>query len=311
MGKKEKPDIHFVPPPNRGQLELPIAREVTDDRNANLGGRSFYFFDLDDNVLFLSTPTFLFHKETGKEVEISSAEYAKIQKQIGQTGPYRDYRVDFCNRTGSFRRFRDQDHSLIKKMLGKRQGFIEDLARALGYPDFHWKGPSWSCFYHAVLNQRPLSLITARGHHPSTLSEGMRLLVKEKYLPQEPNYLSLFPVSHPEIRRSLGDVQLEKSVPELKRAAIRESVEKAIEIYGMNPHHRFGMSDDDPHNIDLIVTEMKALKRKHEEMSFFVIETQGGNLVKWEVYSDHVEATLCAKVQEISIFEQLPLFKQE
>jgi hypothetical protein len=146
----------------KGQLELPIDRELVQDRNAQKGGRSFYFFDFDDNVAFLATPAFIFHKDTGAELKLSSGEYAQVHRHVGKSGIYQDYQVDFCDRTGTFRCFRDQDISEIERLTGRRQMFIEDLAAALGFPDFQWKGPSWSCFYHATLNQRPVSVITAR-----------------------------------------------------------------------------------------------------------------------------------------------------
>lgn len=295
----------------RGQIELPIQREVFRDRNADKGGRSFYFFDFDDNVAFLATPAYIFHKDTGAEMKLSSGEFAQHSKWIGVSGPYKDYRTDFCEQTGTFRCFRDQDISVVEKLMGRRQMFIEDLAAALGFPDMHWKGPSWSCFYHATLNHRPTSVITARGHHPETIKDGIRLLVKESHLPCEPNYLSVYPVSNRNIRDELGDPDFKQSVAAMKKAAIRASVDQAIKTYGYNPFHRFGMSDDDPHNIELIVEEMARLKQRYPEMSFFVIETQAGRFVKWEVYPDRAEATLCAENDNaFGAFEQLSLLPQ-
>lgn len=291
----------------RGQLELPIERKAEKDRNADKGGRSFYFFDFDDNVAFLSTPVYIFHKDTGEEVRLSSGEFAQHSRLIGSSGTYASYKTDFCDRNGTFRCFRDQDYTMLERVLGKRQMFVEDLASALGFPDLEWKGPSWSCFYHATLNKRPVSVITARGHHPNTIKRGVELFVREKHLPHAPNFLSIYPVSHPEVRTQLGDKDFKLSVAALKKAAIRASVEQAIKIYGKNPHHRFGMSDDDPHNIELIAEEMTELKREHPEMSFFVIETQKGRFVKWEVYADHLEPTMCAQGPELGVFEQLSL----
>ena len=150
-------------------------------------------------------------------------------------------------------------------------------------------------------------MITARGHSRETIRAGVRLMVDAQHLPQEPNYLSIYPVTNPTVRAELGDFSPETSVADLKRAAIRASVERAIAVYGHSPHHRFGMSDDDPHNIELIVKEMSELKKRFPEMSFFVIETQQGRFVKWEVFEDRTEATLCARNQEIAILEQLTL----
>lgn len=300
--------VLMTPPvPPRGQLELPIERPLERDRNADKGGRSFYFFDFDDNVAFLSTPAFIFHVETGEEMKLSSGEFAQIHRHVGKPGPFADYRIDFCDNTGTFRCFRDQDISMVEKLMGKQQMFVQDLASALGLPDVQWKGPSWSCFYHATLNQRPVSVITARGHQPTTIREGIQLLVERDFLPYEPNYLSIFPVTNKNVRTQLGDADFRESVAALKRAAIRSSVERALEVYGHNPHHRFGMSDDDPHNIELIVQEMTALKNTYPEMSFFVIETQQGRYVKWEISVSGAEATLCASGQELGVFEQLDL----
>lgn len=302
-----RPPKQFVPPPpRRGQLELPIPREIVADRNAEKGGRSFYFFDFDDNVAFLSTPAFLFHTETGEEWRISSGEFAQIHRQVGQAGPYSNYRIDLCDRTGTFRCFRDQDISEVEKALGKRQAFVEDLAAALGHPDLHWKGPSWACFFHATANRRPVSVITARGHSPQTIRDGISLFVEHDYLPHEPNYLSIFPVTNPVTRASLvQEPNASISVAELKKRAIRRSVEDAIRVYGPSPFHRFGMSDDDPHNIELIVDEMSRLKRDFPEMSFFVIETKGGHSTKYEIFPDHREATACAAEDDVLALEQL------
>ena len=293
--------------PLQAQLELPISRPKEPDRNFEKGGRSFYFFDFDDNVAFLSTPAFIFHSETGAELQLSSGEFAQHHRHIGKSGPYQNYRVDFNDQTGTFRCFRDRDLSMLERVQGRRQYFVEDLAAALGFPDLQWKGPSWDCFYHAALNQRPVSLITARGHKPDTIREGVALFVKRGFLPMDPNYLSIFPVTNLAVRRQLGDDALVKSVAELKRAAISASVERAVELYGANPHHRFGMSDDDPHNIELIVEEMTRLKSRYQEMSFFVIETQHGKYIKWEVYPDRAEPTVCADGRSVDVFEQLSL----
>lgn len=283
------------------QLELPIARAKEPDRNFHKGGRSFYFFDFDDNVAFLSTPSFVFHKDTGQELKLSSKEFAEHSGDIGKRGIYREFKIDFDEQKGTFRCFRDRDINLVEKLLGKRQTFVEDLAHALGHSDFQWKGPSWSCFYHAVFNKRPLSLITARGHHPETIRQGIELFVNEGHLPNEPNYLSLFPVSHPLTKKQLGH-KFDTPVAQLKQTAIRASVQKAIEVYGYSPHHRFGMSDDDPENIRRILEEMARLKTHYPEMSFFVIETHKGVFVKREVFADHTVDLCLSDLHQMTLF---------
>ena len=165
----------LTPAGRRGQLELSLGRPVEPDRHFDKGGRSFYFFDFDDNIAFLSTPSYLFHKTTGEEVALTSQDFALNSLYIGKSGPFKDYSINYDPMMGTFRNFRDQSITRLKKIFGQKQAFVKDLAEALGLPDLQWKGPSWNCFYHAVHNQRPLSLITARGHHPETLKEGIRV----------------------------------------------------------------------------------------------------------------------------------------
>lgn len=291
-------------PIKKGQLELGITRAPEKDRNFHLGGRSFYFFDFDDNIAFLTTPLILFHKEDRSEVQISSGDFAKYHQSIGKSGLYGDYTIDYCDVTGTFRNFRDVHIDEMEKLEGKQQIFVQDVASALGFPDFHWKGPSWECFYHAAFNQRPLSVITARGHHPETMKEGIRVFVRNKLLPLEPNYLSVYPVSHKQTRIDLGDHEFKEGTAELKQRAIRASVEKAIEVYGYNAHHRFGMSDDDPKNIQLIVEEMTRLKSRFPEMSFFMIETQHGAFVKHEVRLNGLQGEKVENISQLSFFEE-------
>lgn len=288
---------------NKAQMELDFHRPVENDRNFHLGGRSFYFFDFDDNVAYLSTPIVLFHKDSGKEIFVSSGEFARENKRIGDNGQYQDYYMDFNDEFGSFRYFRDKDFGLLDKIVRKKQTFVQDIEKALNNPDYHWKAPSWECFYHATYNQRPISVITARGHNAETMIEGIKLMVNDGHLPHLPNFLSIYPVSNPETRIQLGDKDLKSNVAELKRSAIRESVEKAIQVYGYSPHHRFGMSDDDEKNIELITEEMKYLKRKYPEMSFFVIQTFEHSYVKREILQHRTRLPkLSDETEQISLF---------
>ena len=268
----------------RKQMELGIQRPYEPDRNHEWGGRSFYFFDFDDNLAFLPTPMFLFHKQTGKQVQLSTGEYARYSNQIGREGHFKDYQINLDPQRGSFRRFRDQNlRWWDKKLLRREQSFVEDVERAILRPEELWRGPSWHCFYHAVYNRRPLSIITARGHSAETIKAGIRKFVEHGLLPHEPNYLSVYAVSHPEVRQQLGDVDHIWDVPELKKQAIFHSVQQAFRIYGESGFHRFGMSDDDDQNIERIMEAMRELKRKYPNNSFFVIHSQGDQFTKEEV----------------------------
>lgn len=298
MKKKEN---SYLP----GQMSFDFNVPKEADRNFHLGGRSFYFFDFDDNVAFLSTPIIIFHKKSGAELALSSGEFAQENKRIGISGPYTEYFMDFNDAHGSFRHFRDKDLHPLEIKAGKKQGFVEDIEKALKEVDTYWKAPSWEYFYHATYNNRPISLITARGHHPTTIIEGVNQLVLAGYLPHAPNYHSIYPVSNPEVRKDLGDTEFKQSVAELKKHAIRASVEKAISEYGYSPFHRFGMSDDDHKNVELITEEMRDLKKKYPEMSFFVIETFKDSFTKREVLlheTREVISTRESKSKQLSLF---------
>lgn len=282
-----------------GQLELNFERPVEPDRNYHLGGKSFYFFDFDDNVAYLATPIVIFHKQTGQELHLSSGKFAQHGHDIGKRGPYTDYYVDLNDETGSFRNFRDRDiPSSNQKQL--KQAFIKDIEKAIQRKDFTWKAPSWGSFYHATYNLRPLSVITARGHESETIKEGISLLVKDGHLPHDPNFLSIYPVSNPQTRAALGDEKLSASVPELKKGAIRKSVEKAIQQYGDNPYHRFGMSDDDPKNVELITSEMQSLKSSYPQMSFFVIQTFQDSFAKREIFETKTRDVITRSESKLS-----------
>lgn len=285
--KKLVPNVATDAPKTKSQLELSISRKQEPDRNHHLGGRSFYFFDFDDNIAFLATPVVLFHKDTGEEIMLTSGEFAQISRDLKENGHFYDHILDFDDKNGSFRFYRDSDQSLWTKAFRKKQAFEKDILDILNQADLMWKGPSWNCFYHAVFNQRPTSIITARGHSPETIKKGIRLIHKNGHLPKEPNYLDIFPVNHPETKTRLGHELDDTDVAVMKQKAIRMSVEKAFEDYGYNPHHRFGMSDDDPRNVELITQEFRALKKDYPDVSFFVISTSHGDFVKKEVFTDY------------------------
>ena len=62
------------------QLDLELGRTPEPDRNHEMGGRSFYFFDIDDNIFSLNTPIFIFNKDTSEEVPLGTGK--KIRRQL-------------------------------------------------------------------------------------------------------------------------------------------------------------------------------------------------------------------------------------
>jgi hypothetical protein len=259
-------------------------------------GTSFYFFDFDDNIIFLSTLIFILNKKTKEPKRLTTGEFANIHPQLGHRGKYQNYDVfdetvdskKYGRLHGSFNNFLDISEEELKS--GQKQHFVLDVEKAIETADQKsWQAPSWDLFVYACKQQRPISIITARGHSPETLKAGVRVLVDKGLLLQEPNYLTVFPVANDDVCRELCSEQpnvpdLKRNTPALKRIAIRKSVDKAIEKYGSEPDHRFGMSDDDPQNVDLIIKAMCDCKQKYPDKRFFVINTHAGEMVKLEVF---------------------------
>ena len=103
-----------------GQLKLGLSRGREKDRNFDQGGRSFYFFDFDDNVATLSTTIIIFHKETREEIHLSSMEYYQVKSMVGVAGtPYENYAFDYDDQIGSYRNFRDKEYNFLEKLMGK------------------------------------------------------------------------------------------------------------------------------------------------------------------------------------------------
>ena len=282
------------------QLGLPIQRPKQPDRNLHLGGRSFYFFDFDDNVMYLGSKIVLFESTCGRERQVTTGEFARISRQVGKEGQWAPFRIEPDDRLGSFRRFRD--HPEGHPSRGAEQPFIEDLRWAIQQEPTQWKGPSWELFEHAVHNQRGISIITARGHHPDTIAQGMEILYDEKHLTERPTFVSIFPVTHPPTREILKGCNI-LDVPDLKKNAIIRSVEICFERFGQNPYHRFGMSDDDPHNVKLSINAMKILKAHYPDNAFFVFDTSGDPVVKIEVFPDHLEQEHAHRKYQLELFD--------
>lgn len=274
------------------QLHLGDWLPYKEDRNAGKGGRSFYFFDFDDNILHLDTRLILFHRDDHSELEISSEDLSRYGADIGKKGPFGDYYIDNDDRTGSFRNFRDMPLNFRRLIRRRPQTLTEDVRTALLKPVWDWHGPSWNHFFYAVLNRRPVSIITARGHSPRTLRNALNELTRQGHLYRRPNILSLYPVTNPRLRRRIfQDPEYRKPVSELKSLALFRAVEDAFRKYGRNPYHRFGVSDDDPANIREITNTLIQVKKRYPENAFFVIDTSGEGVQKTEIFPDHVESS--------------------
>ena len=253
------------------------------------GSISFYFFDFDDNSMYLDTPILLRNANTEKERAVSTTEFAAIRGQLGTPGRWAHF--EMFERTYS--RFRDLPAAEIAN--GTKEYFVQDIEKALREPEIEWQAPAWPLLFYACEQQRPVAFVTARGHSRETIKAGVRVLVDKGHLPKVPNYLGIYAVNNDEMATELIDSitdpeerelleRQEDRTSALKRIAIHNTVELALKTYGDKAEHRFGMSDDDPENVDFIIRAMCDCKKKHSDMRFFVINTHKGEHVKLEVF---------------------------
>jgi predicted enzyme related to lactoylglutathione lyase len=251
---------------------LDIAREAAmPDPDGSL---SFYFFDIDDNLLFLPTQLYLWNAESGKELAVGSGDFANIQNLLGRSGKWHAW----ATRAETFRDFRD-----LPGARDEDQPFIKDLLAATAGPPT-WQGPSWPLLVHAAQYKRPIAMVSARGHEPATIEAGLRKLVVQGLLAAVPPILGLYTVTNPGVRARLGANDPALTIPSIKKLAIKDAVKTALDKYGAAPPHRFGMSDDDPNNVVLAISAMRDCKLKYPDKRFFVVNTNHDEYVKLEIF---------------------------
>jgi hypothetical protein len=238
------------------------------------GSLSFYFFDIDDNLLFLPTKLYLWNAEIQQEQAISSGEFASIQNELGRPGKWQAWAV----RGETFRDFRDKPD-----LPAGEQAFVRDLLAA-STESTAWQGPSWPLLVHAATAQRPIAMVTARGHEPTTIEAGLQALADRGFLPGLPPILGIYTVTNEGVRMRLGTSDPTMTIPSIKKLAIKDAVDRALSLHGAAPPHRFGMSDDDPNNVVLAVSAMRDCKLKYPDKRFFVINTNHDEFVKLEIF---------------------------
>jgi hypothetical protein len=114
----------------------------------------FMCFDWDDNILVMPTKILMNHN--GEEVYISTEEFAKIRGTEGWT-----------SLPNSYYEFRD---------FGPRgdRAFLKDLKSAIKDKKF---GPSWDKFMNCLKKGYIFAIITARGHSPENIREGVEYII--------------------------------------------------------------------------------------------------------------------------------------
>ena len=121
----------------------------------------YYAFDWDDNLMYMPTKIYL-KDDNGNSVGMSTEDFAEYRTEVGKE-PF-EYEghtiVGFDD--DAFRDF---------KVTGDKK-FLVDAMKAP-------TGPAWDDFVEAVNNGSIFAIITARGHTPSILKQGVYNLIQK------------------------------------------------------------------------------------------------------------------------------------
>ena len=142
-----------------------MIKRFNDYLNESTGGLELHYsaFDWDDNILRMPT-TILMEQKVGNKwlpVEVSTAEFATVRNDK------ENYRLKDNNPDLAFCGFKD---------TGPRgqKAFLEDVKKAVNEKLF---APSWDAFIQALSEGAIFAIITARGHEPETIREGVEYVI--------------------------------------------------------------------------------------------------------------------------------------
>ncbi|MEL6545219.1 MAG: hypothetical protein AAFQ82_11385, partial [Myxococcota bacterium] len=167
---------------------------------------------------FLDTQIVLVHKETGEEREVSTGEFAEIRQDIGKRGEWKDFKAD----KNSYRQFRDGDPTL----------FMKHLKDAMGSGR---RGPSWDAFVDVCSTEQGAAhctIITARGHYPETIIEGLEWLRDEGYIKFVPPVENIYAVSSPGLADTLG---ADPTNPSDGKAKVMQALLDDVQLTALGP----------------------------------------------------------------------------
>ena len=131
----------------------------------------YYAFDWDDNIVYMPTEIILLDNHDD-EVGMSTHDFAKYRSEIGKnTFKYRGTNI-VGYAQNPFRQFREEGD----------ENFLNDIMIAK-------RGPAFNDFKEAINNGSIFSIITARGHNPNTLKEGVKKYIKKGFFDINQNKL--------------------------------------------------------------------------------------------------------------------------
>lgn len=240
-------------------------------------------YDWDDNIIYMPTRIVFFAKNLKcpvKELEVPTDVFAKVRSKVGvesgklyltknsdgvwvgsheepqnSDGPVmfvdlKDYEVSNDDQTGSFRQFRDCDKNY----------FLRDLKIAIENKRF---GPSFKDFQeHCETAEEAgnLCIITARGHNPKTMLEGMKLLQSLGYIKHTPKLENIFPCSYKGLDSKLvASAQNPSDAKKNILLSILDSIQNKVNCSKASHKKRFtfGFSDDDQKTMKIVESSLK------------------------------------------------------
>jgi hypothetical protein len=147
-----------------------IINEIIEERKTPV--MKYYAFDWDDNLMFMPTKIYLKDDE-GNSVGMSTEDFAEYRTDVGKEPfEYEGHTIVSFDKEP----FRDFG------VLGDKQ-FLKD---AMSSPT----GPAWNDFVEAINNGSIFAIVTARGHTPSILKEGVYRLIKQNKYGLDSNQLA-------------------------------------------------------------------------------------------------------------------------
>jgi hypothetical protein len=144
---------------NYKRIVRQIINEIIDDAHTPV--MKYYAFDWDDNLMFMPTKIYL-KDSNGRSVGMSTEDFAEYRTEIGKE----DFEYEGHTIVGF-----DEDPFRDFRVTGDKK-FLEDAMKAP-------TGPAWGDFVEAVNNGSIFSIVTARGHTPSILKQGVYNLIKK------------------------------------------------------------------------------------------------------------------------------------
>lgn len=224
----------------------------------------YYAFDWDDNLMYMPTKLFLKAKD-GSEVPMTTGDFAEWRDKIGKEDFDYEGKTIVGYAKNPFRMF---------GVEGDEQ-FLEDIKTAPLATD-----RSWNKFVEAINGGSYFAIITARGHNPLTLEEGVKELIKmgrggldkNKLIKSLIDYEKITNANFQADKESIKNLLLnyfnncqfspvsygEASASSPEKAKVKALEEFENKIKEINPEGEFelGFSDDDLKNVEVIDKEL-------------------------------------------------------